>query len=361
MISVSLCMIVKNEEDVLARCLESAAGVADEIIVVDTGSTDRTREVAARFTRQIYSFPWRDDFAAARNESFSHASMDYCMWLDADDVLLEADQAALLALKETLDPAVSVVMAPYHTGFDEGGRVTFSYYRERLIKNRAGMRWDGAVHEAVTPLGKVLYADFAVTHRKTRPSDPDRNLRIYQAQLDAGKKLEPRHQFYYGRELYYHRRWSEALAVFEKFLADGQGWVENCIDACGLCAECREQLDQPQEALAALLRTFAYDRPRAEICCEVGRWFFRRARYGQATYWYTLALTCPRDDRRGGFVSPDCYGYLPCIQLCVCHSYLGDRKRAEMFNELAAACKPDSPAVLQNREWFRSLGEGETA
>ncbi len=354
-------MIVKNEEDVLARCLESAAGVVDEIIVVDTGSTDRTREVAARFTRQIYSFPWRDDFAAARNESFSHASMDYCMWLDADDVLLEADQAALLALKETLDPAVSVVMAPYHTGFDEGGRVTFSYYRERLIKNRAGMRWDGAVHEAVTPLGKVLYADFAVTHRKTRPSDPDRNLRIYQAQLDAGKKLEPRHQFYYGRELYYHRRWSEALAVFEKFLADGQGWVENCIDACGLCAECREQLDQPQEALAALLRTFAYDRPRAEICCEVGRWFFRRARYGQATYWYTLALTCPRDDRRGGFVSPDCYGYLPCIQLCVCHSYLGDRKRAEMFNELAAACKPDSPAVLQNREWFRSLGEGETA
>ena len=173
--------------------------------------------------------------------------------------------------------------------------------------------------------------------------------------------MEPRHLFYYGRELYYHRRWSEALAVFEKFLADGQGWVENCIDACGLCAECREQLDQPQEALAALLRTFAYDRPRAEICCEVGRWFFQRARYGQAAYWYTLALTCPRDDRRGGFVSPDCYGYLPCIQLCVCHSYLGDRKRAEMFNELAAACKPDSPAVLQNREWFRSLGEGETA
>ena len=204
MISVSLCMIVKNEEDVLARCLESAAGVVDEIIVVDTGSTDRTREVAARFTRQIYSFPWRDDFAAARNESFSHASMDYCMWLDADDVLLEEDQTSFLALKESLDPSVSVVMAPYHTGFDESGRVTFSYYRERLIKNRAGMSWAGAVHEAVTPVGTVLYGDFAVTHRKTRPSDPDRNLRIYQTQLDAGKELEPRQQFYYGRELYYH-------------------------------------------------------------------------------------------------------------------------------------------------------------
>ena len=64
-----------------------------------------------------------------------------------------------------------------------------------------------------------------------------------------------------------------------------------------------------------------------------------------------------RDDRRGGFVSPDCYGYLPCIQLCVCYSHLGDQKRAETFNELAAACKPDSSAVLHNRAIFQSLSE----
>ena len=204
MASVSLCMIVKNEEDVLERCLESAAGLVEEIIIVDTGSTDRTKEIAARFTQRIIDFPWRDDFAAARNESFAHASMDYCLWLDADDVLLEEDRAAFLALKESLDPAVSVVMAPYHTGFDESGRVTFSYYRERLIKNRAGMRWAGAVHEAIAPVGRVLYGAFAVTHRKTRPSDPDRNLRIYQAQLAAGRELEPRQHFYYGRELFYH-------------------------------------------------------------------------------------------------------------------------------------------------------------
>ena len=168
MVSVSLCMIVKNEEDVLERCLDSISHLVDEIVIVDTGSTDRTKEIAARFTDLIFDFPWQDDFAAARNESFSHASMDYCMWLDADDVLLEADQRAFLALKDTLDPAVSVVMAPYHTGFDESGRVTFSYYRERLIKNHTGLGWVGAVHEVVTPAGKVFYAGFAVTHRKLR-------------------------------------------------------------------------------------------------------------------------------------------------------------------------------------------------
>lgn len=352
MITVSLCMIVKNEEDVLERCLKSVADLVDEIVLVDTGSTDRTREIAARFTDKIFDFPWRDDFAAARNESFSHASMDYCMWLDADDLLLDEDRKAFQSLKETLDPTVSVVMAPYHTGFDESGHVTFSYYRERLIKNQTGMVWAGAVHEAIAPVGTVQYAEFAVTHRKVHPSDPDRNLRIYQTQLAAGAELEPRQQFYYGRELYYHRRWEDALEVFERFLTEGRGWVENNIDACCHCAYCHRELDHGQEELAALFRTFSYDRPRAEVCCEIGHWFFRREQYQQAAYWYALALTCPRDDRRGGFVSPDCYGYLPCIQLCVCYDRLGDRKRAETFNELAAACKPDSPAVLHNRALF---------
>ena len=116
-------------------------------------------------------------------------------------------------------------------------------------------------------------------------------------------------------------------------------------------------MGRPDKALAALFGTFAYDRPRAEACCEIGRWFFRRERYTQAAYWYALALTCGRDDCRGGFVSPDCYGYLPCIQLCVCYSRLGDRKKAAAFNELAAAYKPDSPAVLYNRTLFQALPE----
>ncbi len=355
MITVSLCMIVKNEEDVLARCLESVSGLVDEIVVVDTGSTDRTREIAERFTGRVYDFIWINDFAAARNYAFSLAEKDYCMWLDADDVILDGDRAAFQTLKETLDPEVNVVMAKYNTGFDEDGNVTFSYFRERLIKNHAGMRWEGAVHEAVTPVGRVVYNGFAVTHRKLRPSDPDRNLRIYESQLARGVELEPRQQFYYGRELYYHRRYGEAIQIFEHFLDEGQGWVENNIDACCHCAYCYERLEQPGQALQSLLRSFAYDRPRAEACCELGRWFFQREQFSLAAYWYSLALTCPRDDSRGGFISLDCYGYLPSIQLCVCYSRLGDLERAERMNELAASFKPNAASVLHNRNFFQSL------
>ena len=87
MITLSLCMIVRDEEAVLARCLDSAQGIADEIVLVDTGSRDRTKEVAARYTDRIYDFPWRNDFSAARNYALSLARMDYCFWLDADDVI----------------------------------------------------------------------------------------------------------------------------------------------------------------------------------------------------------------------------------------------------------------------------------
>ena len=87
MITVSLCMIVKNEEDILARCLDSLKGLMDEIIIVDTGSTDRTKEIAANYTDKIYDFSWCDDFAAARNFSFYKATKEYIYAPDADEVL----------------------------------------------------------------------------------------------------------------------------------------------------------------------------------------------------------------------------------------------------------------------------------
>ncbi|MEE1490960.1 MAG: glycosyltransferase family 2 protein, partial [Massilioclostridium sp.] len=106
MMTISLCMIVKNEEDVLARCLDCVQGIADEIVIVDTGSTDRTKEIAGEYTDKVYDFEWIDDFAAARNFSFSKASCDYILWLDADDVLFEEDRQRFVELKQTLSDSI---------------------------------------------------------------------------------------------------------------------------------------------------------------------------------------------------------------------------------------------------------------
>lgn len=357
MVTISLCMIVRDEEDVLKRCLDSAAGLVDEIILVDTGSTDRTKEIAAQFTDHIYDFAWIDDFAAARNYAFSKASSMYCMWLDADDVILEHDRKAFLALKSEITTDTNVVMMKYNTGFDQKGNVTFSYFRERIIKNNMGMLWKGAVHEVIEAVGKTIHSQCAITHQKLHPSDPDRNLRIFEKLLENGIPLDPRQQFYYGRELYYHKRYEDAIRIFETFLDEDAGWVENKIDACIHCFYCYNGLHREMEGKQALLRSFLYDLPRAEICCYLGGCFFEQAQYSLAVYWYQCALTCKRDDSRGGFVSPDAYGYTPCIQLCVCFSRMGETEKAIEYNEKAADYKPDAEAVSLNRTYFSKISQ----
>lgn len=353
--TISLCMIVKNEEAVLGRCLESAADLVDEIIIVDTGSTDGTKEVARRFTDKLFDFPWADDFSAARNFSFDRASGGYCMWLDADDVITEDDRARFRAMREELLPGADVIMMPYHTAFDPQGRPTFTYYRERVVRSDPRFRWAGAVHEAIAPAGEVRWSDAAVSHKKAGAGDPDRNLRIYEAQLARGEALDPRSQFYYARELWYHSRFAEAAEVLTAFLDSGQGWLENEIEACRLLSQCMAALGREEEALAPLLRSLALDTPRAEVCCDMGGWFQARKQWRQAAFWYELALTRKRDDTSGAFVSPDCYGYLPAIGLCVCWYYLGDTEKASAFNELAASYRPEDPHVLYNRTFFSSL------
>src|SRR5690554_5754125 len=124
MITVSLCMIVKNEEDVLERCLNSVKGLMDEIIIVDTGSTDKTKEIARKFTDKIYDFEWIDDFSAARNYAFQQATKEYIFWMDADDVMVE--QEKFKRLKEELSSKVDAVSMLYHIAFDEYNNPTFS-------------------------------------------------------------------------------------------------------------------------------------------------------------------------------------------------------------------------------------------
>ena len=334
--SISLCMIVKNEERNLPRCLDSVQDLVDEIVIVDTGSSDATRAAALRYTHRVYDFTWRDDFAAARNFAFDQGTMDYLMWLDADDVLEEADRERFRREKAGLDPAVDVVMMPYHTAFDGTGAPAFTCERERLVRREAGLRWEGEVHEVIAPTGRVAHWTAAVSHRKTGPGDPDRNLRIYEGLLAAGKALSPRARFYYARELSAHGREEEAAAQLE-------------------LAGCYERLGREEDAFSALVRGLWYGPPRPEACCELGRFFFRREDWLSAAYWYGRALDAPDWGEPGGFKQPGCRDYIPLLQLCVCHYHLGDRALAAEYNERAGAVQPDSAAVAFNRGFFAGV------
>lgn len=349
MITISLCMIVKNEEDVLERCLKSMSPVADEIIIVDTGSTDTTKDIALRYTPHVFDFPWIDDFSKARNFAFSKATQQYCMWVDADDILTPSDQARLKTLKDTSEPTVDIFMLKYDIAFDEENHPTFSYYRERIIKNDGSFFWEGVVHEAITPRGIIEYKEIAIQHRKLRPSNSDRNLRI----LEKQPHLSPREQYYYGRELYYHERYEDAIHVFNRFLNEKQGWIENNIDACKIRGLCYQKLGLIEEELNSYLQSLSFDVPRGELCCAIGNHFFQKQQYKQAIYWYQSATTLEIDETSGAFIEKDYYDFIPYLQLCVCFDKLGDKESAKNYNDLAAFLKPNHPSVLHNKKYFQ--------
>ena len=355
MITISLCMIVKNEEEVLARCLHSVEEAMDEIIIVDTGSSDRTKEIARTFTDKVIDFTWIDDFSAARNTAYGQATMDYQMWLDADDVMPAKELEKLLKLKQTLDPAVEMVTMRYNTHFDENGIPVLTSRRERLTRRDKGYRWQDPVHECIPLSGHVIDTDITIDHRKIKKEETsDRNLRIYQALAESGRPMTPRQTYYYARELKDHAMFCEAAKKFEEFLDGGLGWVEDNIAACFELARCLNAMKQPKQAFEALRRSFEFGEPRAEILSEIGYYYKRMGRFADAAGWFRAAASLD-EPRQIGFLLRDYWGFIPNIELCVCCYNLGDMKKAREYNERAAVYKPDSPAVIANQEFFAKL------
>lgn len=351
--ALSLCMIVRDEEKVLARCLESVADVVEEIIIVDTGSVDRTKEIAAQFTDKIYDLAWKDDFAEARNFAFAKAGKEYLMWLDADDILPAKEKQKLFILKEELEKtSADCVMLPYDAAFDTEGEPIVSYERERIMRNCPQAKWVGQVHEVVAPFGKILHRDVHIEHRKEKQSYSRRNLEIYERMLAEGKRLDAREQFYYARECYYHGKYAKAVLWFWKFLREKEAWAENKIEACRFLYRSLLELGEEKEALAILLQGLTFAVPNGELCCELGGYFFAKEEWGQAIFWYENALHAEKRKESGAFIQEECYGYLPCIQLCVCYDRIGDWEQAKMYNNMAGMFKPKDAAVEYNRKYF---------
>ncbi len=349
MITISLCMIVKNEEEVLARCLDSVKDVVDEIIIADTGSADGTKSIALRYTDKVFDFEWIDDFSAARNAAFDNATMEYQMWLDADDVLSEEEAAKLRELKETLDPAYDMVAMKYITHFDENGVPVHISTRERLMKRDRGFRFTDPIHEFIPLTPNTFYSDIAIHHRKVaKEGREDRNIRVYESLEAKGAEFTPRQTYYFARELKDHSQWAKSAYYFERFLDSEKGWVEDNIAACHALSICYNSLGDDKKILPILSKSFMYDAPRAEICSEIGYYYKRAQDYKRALKWFELAANLGEPDS-AGFILQDYWGYIPNIEACVCAYELGDYQASFRFNEKAAEYKPNAASIEINR------------
>lgn len=355
--TISLCMIVKNEEEVLANCLQSVQDICDEIVIVDTGSTDRTKEIAKQFTDKVLDFKWIDDFSAARNFAFSNATMDYILWLDADDVFLPADQQKFKKLKASLDVNVDGVSMVYVIARDEYGNPSFHYRRNRLVKRSKNFKWVGPVHEYLDVSGNIISSDISVEHKKdekiTTGTTSDRNLRIYENRIKKGEDFSPRDLYYYANELRDHKQYEKAIIYYHEFLGGKKGWVEDNIRACLYLADCHARLGEKDEEMEALLKSLTYDAPRPEPCCRLGDRFKAKKDYQTAVFWYMTASKMKKDT--AGFQNEAYSTWYPQLQLCVCHWELGNVEKSIEHNNLAKKYRPNDKQVLFNEKFFNDF------
>jgi glycosyltransferase involved in cell wall biosynthesis len=221
---LSVCMIVKNEAEMLARCLDSVSG-ADEIVIVDTGSTDGTMEVARRYTDKVFEFPWCDDFAAARNQALTHSSNDWVLSIDADEILQEGGIEAIRAKMLTSCDGITVNMT---------NAVDTDYRVPRVFRNKKCVKWVGRIHEI--PMGKDgrlsgedSDATIIFTTSPAHQLDPDRNVRLLQAEL-VDNPENTRARYYLGLEWMYRSKWKEAIETFDEYLKRAS-WNAEIVDA----------------------------------------------------------------------------------------------------------------------------------
>ncbi|WP_343224489.1 glycosyltransferase [Paenibacillus sp. ACRRX] len=164
---ISLCMIVKNEEDCIARCLNSVKHVVDEIIIVDTGSTDNTADICRSFDAQIVEYTWNEHFADARNYGLQYATGDWILWMDADEELDPNDALQLKQQVNTASEAILWIHLINFIGNEPDANDAFHITHSRMFRNHIGFKFTKSIHEILN-LEEVL-PEYDPSQQQTLP------------------------------------------------------------------------------------------------------------------------------------------------------------------------------------------------
>ena len=291
MATISLCMIVKNEERVLERCLECLKDIVDEMIIVDTGSTDRTKEIAKRYTEKVYDYTWKDDFSAARNFSFSKATMEYIYVADADEIIDKENRRKFLLLKKAMLPEVEVVQMKYCNQLEFGSVYNFDVeYRGKMYRRLRSFQWIDPIHETVNLEPVVFDSDVEIIH-KPLEKHHRRDFEAFERLTKKGVRFSKKLLDMYAKELFISGEaadFGKAEEFFRGVFLEERSIDEYKIADCVLAkaAFFREDL----HAFFTVCLKEVAENPPAEICTLLGEYYRQRQQYQEAVMWYLNAI-----------------------------------------------------------------------
>ncbi len=292
MISISVCMIVKNEEEKLRICVESLKGIYDELIIVDTGSCDNTPAIADELGAKVYNYEWQDDFSAARNYAFSKAGCDYIYSADADELIDEENRKKFLVLKKAMDTDIDVVQMYYK------GQLAFeSVYnydkelRPKLFKRNRSFIWEGAVHEQVR-LSPVVYdSDIEIIHAPGEDHS-ERDLRYFRSSVERGDVLDARLRDLYARQLCKAGKKEDFILAKDYFACVAEDTAlsgDEVKQAFYVLARAAKAEDDIHTFMKYALRD-ACSEPCSEMCYELGCHYSEKGDIKEAILWFHNAI-----------------------------------------------------------------------
>lgn len=286
-IKLSVCYIVKNEAFNLPMSLEKVRE-ADEIIVVDTGSQDETKEIAVKFGAHVYEFPWRDDFSAPRNFAIEQARGEWIIFLDADEAFChQLNKEKMLQYLAGLSAADAVLLCLQNIESWEDQDISSTSWVPRIFRRREDLRYRGRIHEHIDKVNgmlQVVYGpqEFSLLHtgysEVLSPAKSRRNLEILHAAMAEGA-WEPVYD-YYLTDCYY------GLQMYEKALVHAQKYVESGTLVHGgnghiyrMILECMRHLSLPDEQMLPWAERACREYPdlpefygeRGMVLCGMGR------------------------------------------------------------------------------------------
>lgn len=254
-------MMVKNEEAHLGDCLESVRDLVDEMIVVDTGSSDRTKEIAASLGAQVFDFPWIDSFSAARNEGIRHVTGEWIFWMDADDRLPPESREQLRELIAGLKEENAAYVMKCLCVPEAPGATATVVDHVRLFRNLPQHRWKYRVHEQILPAirqtgGEVRWSEVMIHHvgyvdPALRKRKLERDLRLLELERSE-QPDDPFTLFNLGSVLHERREFESAIEVLDRSLRRSHPSDSIVRKLYALLAQCRRELGRSDEAALTL-------------------------------------------------------------------------------------------------------------
>ncbi len=338
MITVSLCMIVKNEEDKLGACLDCVKDLVDEMIIVDTGSTDKTKEIAKSYGAKIFDFEWTGSFSDARNYSFEQATCDFIYAADADEIIDEENRERFKKLKDDIDELDIDVVQMYYCN-QLSHNTIYNYDRElrpKLFRRVRNFIWQDPIHEMVKLEPTVCNSEVEIQHNPTEDHG-ERDLAAFRRAVREGAYISKRLHRMYAKELF-------MVGTDEDFMLSKEFFESSIVDN-------NRDLDQIKEAACVLAHIAVLDKsaedllkyslkdlttiPSSEMCYELGNYYRNKGDLDEAIVWYFNAAyeTSPiLDAHRGGDLAmrkiSECYRELGNLEQAA--DYEADANKWEM-------------------------------